>query len=47
MNQLLVAIRLSDLRKEKNWTQEELSTRLHVTRQAISKWENGITLPNL
>lgn len=29
------------IRKNKGYTQEELATRLHVTRQTISKWEKG------
>lgn len=31
----------------KNWTQEELSIRLNVTRQTISKWEQGINEPDI
>lgn len=36
---------LSALRKSKNLSQEEIADRLGVSRQAISKWENGQTLP--
>lgn len=36
-----------DLRKQYNLTQEELSEKLEVSRQAISKWETGETLPEL
>lgn len=34
-------------RKLKNLTQEELGNRLFVSKQAVSKWENGRTLPDL
>ena len=34
------------LRKEKGWSQEDLAERLDVSRQAISRWENGTALPD-
>ena len=34
-------------RKSKNLTQEELGNKLFVSKQAVSKWENGRTLPDL
>lgn len=37
--------KISKLRKENNYTQEQLSDLLGVSRQAISKWESGITYP--
>lgn len=37
--------KLSKLRKENNYTQEQLADVLGVSRQAISKWESGITYP--
>ena len=36
-----------ELRKQKNITQEELSAELGVTAAAVSKWENGYTLPDI
>lgn len=36
-----------DLRKKKNVTQEELAAQLGVTAAAVSKWENGYTLPDV
>lgn len=36
---------LAFLRKSKNLSQEEIADRLGVSRQAISKWENGQALP--
>lgn len=35
------------LRKEKNLTQIDLSKLIHVSRQAISKWERGKSLPEI
>ena len=38
---------ITKLRKEKGITQEQLAERLHVTRQAVSHWENGKTHPDI
>lgn len=35
------------LRKERNFTQEELAEQLNVSAQAVSKWENGTSLPDI
>lgn len=37
--------KLSKLRKENNYTQEQLAEILGVSRQAISKWESNISYP--
>lgn len=39
--------RLSVCRQNKNMTQEELATRLGITPQALSKWERGMSLPDI
>ena len=39
--------RIKALRKERGMTQEELAERLSVTRQTVSKWEQGTTQPDL
>ena len=41
------AEQLKKLRQEKQLSQEDLATRLYVTRQAVSKWENGDGTPDL
>ena len=38
---------LKQLRKEKNLSQEELAEILDVSRQAVSKWEQGIGYPEV
>ncbi|MDR0905888.1 MAG: helix-turn-helix domain-containing protein [Oscillospiraceae bacterium] len=35
------------LRKERNFTQEELAEQLNITAQAVSKWENGVAAPDI
>lgn len=47
MNTQLVAKYLQFLRKQKGYTQENLATKLSISRQAVSKWETGNTLPDL
>lgn len=39
--------KLIDLRKKSGLSQEELGDKLNVTRQTISKWELGETIPNM
>ena len=44
---MTMAERLQRLRKEHHFSQEQLAERLQVSRQAVSKWENGQTAPDL
>ena len=37
---------LLQLRTKKGLSQDELAEKIHVTRQAVSRWENGETTPN-
>lgn len=37
---------LKDLRTKENLTQEELGNKINITRQAISRWERGISIPD-
>lgn len=37
---------IKTIRKSKGLSQEELAIRLHVVRQTISKWEQGLSVPD-
>lgn len=37
---------ITELRKKNNLTQDALAERVFVTRQAVSKWESGESIPN-
>ena len=37
---------LKNLREKNNLTQEQMAERINVTRQAVSRWETGLTQPN-
>lgn len=39
--------RIKTLRLSKSMTQEQLAQRLRVSPQAVSKWENGVSLPDI
>ena len=38
---------LYNLRAKKGLSQDELAEKVFVTRQAVSRWENGETTPNV
>ena len=38
---------LRRLREEHDLTQEAMAQRLHLSRQAVSRWETGETLPSV
>lgn len=44
---MTIGERLYNLRKEKNISQEELANALDVSRQTVSKWETGESMPDL
>lgn len=46
MDQMKIGKFISLKRKEKNITQSELAEKLSMTDRAISKWENGVCLPD-
>ena len=41
-----ISERITALRKEKDISQTELAKRLNVSRQAVSKWEQGVSSPD-
>ena len=45
MDNARIGSQIALLRKQNGFTQEELAEKLEITAQAISKWENGHTLP--
>ena len=46
MDQSYIGQRLKTLRKEKGLTQEQLGERLGVSSRSVSRWENGVNLPD-
>ena len=46
MRDITIAKNISELRKAKGVTQEQLANSLGVSFQAVSKWENGISVPD-
>ena len=45
LDNIYVGKQIAALRKKHGFTQEEIAARLGISAQAISKWENGHTLP--
>lgn len=46
MNRYAISKYLQLLRKEHGYTQETLAQTLHISRQAVSKWETGDAIPD-
>ena len=44
---MILAEKITALRKRMNWSQEELAEKLDISRQSVSKWEVGATIPDL
>jgi len=38
--------RITELRKQQNLSQGQLASALDISRQAVSKWENGLAVPD-
>ena len=45
--QMSFAENLINLRKQKGWSQDDLADNLNLSRQAISKWENDTSKPDI
>ena len=45
MDKVKIGKFISKCRKDKQLTQEQLAEMLNVTNKSISKWENGVCLP--
>ena len=43
----MLSEKIINLRKSRGWSQEELAERLDVSRQSVSKWESGVSNPEL
>ena len=44
---IIVGKKIAHLRKQLNLTQDDLANKLYVSRQLVSKWENGIGTPSI
>ena len=44
---MILADKITNLRKKNGWSQEELAEKMRVSRQAVSKWEGAQTVPDL
>lgn len=44
---MIFAEKIMKLRKQQGWSQEDLAIRLNVSRQSVSKWESGASIPDL
>ena len=39
--------KISELRKKQKMTQDELAEKMNVSAQAVSKWENDLSIPDI
>ncbi len=44
---MILAEKIMELRKKNGWSQEELAFQMDVSRQSVSKWESGASIPDL
>ena len=44
---MILAEKITELRKKNGWSQEELAEQLDVSRQSISKWESAQSVPDM
>ena len=44
---MILADKITELRKKAGWSQEELAAQLGVSRQSVSKWEGAQSVPDM
>ena len=44
---MILADKITALRKQNGWSQEELAEKMDISRQSVSKWESGTSIPDL
>ncbi len=44
---MTLSLKIISLRKKNGWSQEELAVRLDISRQSVSKWDSGESIPIL
>ncbi len=47
MDNKKIGLFIASLRKDKNMTQKELADKLYISDQAVSKWERGLSMPDI
>ena len=47
MDAVKIGLFILEKRKELNFTQKELAERLFITDKAVSKWERGVSFPDI
>lgn len=44
---MILGEKITQLRKQQDWSQEDLAGQLGISRQSVSKWESGASIPEL
>ena len=44
---MILSEKIMSLRKQNGWSQENLADQLDVSRQSVSKWESGTSIPDI
>jgi len=44
---MILADKIIELRKKNGWSQEQLAEQMDISRQSVSKWESGMSIPDL
>ncbi len=46
-NEKTIGEKIREMRQKNGLTQDALAAELHISSQAVSKWENGQTMPDI